>query len=97
MIGHAGQPIDDLWIEPADVEANDGAVAAIREADARPGGASPTLHYHRGLALRALGRDDDAAAAFQHALGQGDFPEAEDARQQLEASRDPGAEARRAG
>jgi tetratricopeptide (TPR) repeat protein len=60
---------------------------AIRRADARPGPASPTIHYHRGLALRALGREEQAAQALQQALGQGEFPQAEDARQQLEAAR----------
>lgn len=59
--------------------------AAIRTADRGANGATPTLHYHRGMALRALGRDADAAAALRKALGQGDFPEAEEARQQLEA------------
>ena len=49
----------------------------------------PTLQYHRGLALRALGRDDAAADAFEQALRHGSFPEAEDARQQLEAARHP--------
>ena len=49
----------------------------------------PTLQYHRGLALRALGREDDAAKAFEEALRHGNFPEAEDARQQLEAARHP--------
>jgi tetratricopeptide (TPR) repeat protein len=53
--------------------------------------ASPTVAYHRGLALRALGREREAAEAFQAALAHGDFPEAEDARQQLEAARDSGA------
>lgn len=47
----------------------------------------PTLQYHRGLALRALGRETDAVEAFEEALRQGNFPEAEDARQQLEAAR----------
>jgi tetratricopeptide (TPR) repeat protein len=54
---------------------------------------SPTIAYHRGLALRALGREGEAAEAFQAALAHGDFPEAEDARQQLEAARDSGAPA----
>jgi tetratricopeptide (TPR) repeat protein len=55
--------------------------------------ASPTVAYHQGLALRALGREREAAEAFQAALAHGDFPEAEDARQQLEAARDSGAAA----
>jgi tetratricopeptide (TPR) repeat protein len=50
----------------------------------------PVLHYHRGLALRALSREADAAAAFQQALAAGEFPQAEDARQQLEATRHSG-------
>ena len=54
---------------------------------------SPTVAYHRGLALRALGREREAADAFQAALAHGDFPEAEDARQQLEAARNSGAAA----
>jgi hypothetical protein len=54
---------------------------------------SPTITYHRGLALRALGRESEAVQAFQAALARGDFPEAEDARQQLEAARDSGAPA----
>jgi tetratricopeptide (TPR) repeat protein len=49
----------------------------------------PTLQYHRGLALRALGREEDAAGAFEEALRHGNFPEAENARQQLEAARHP--------
>ncbi|MBW2267719.1 MAG: tetratricopeptide repeat protein [Deltaproteobacteria bacterium] len=53
----------------------------------------PTLHYHRGLALRALARETDAAAAFEQALAAGEFPEAEDARQQLEATRHAGTDA----
>jgi tetratricopeptide (TPR) repeat protein len=50
----------------------------------------PTLHYHRGLALSALAREAEANAAFQRALAAGEFPEAEDARQQLEATHDAG-------
>ena len=33
-IGHAGEAIDDLWLEPADCEAYGGAVGAIEAADA---------------------------------------------------------------
>ena len=49
------------------------------------------LHYQRGLALRELGRDDDAGAAFQQALDSGGFPEADEARRQLEGIRHSGA------
>lgn len=49
--------------------------------------APPTFYYHVGLAYRALDRDSEADEAFQTALGQGEFPEAEDARRQLEAAR----------
>jgi hypothetical protein len=37
-----------------------------------------------------LAREAEANAAFQQALAAGEFPEAEDARQQLEATHDPG-------
>jgi tetratricopeptide (TPR) repeat protein len=50
----------------------------------------PSIHYHLGLTLQALGRSDEAAEAFEQALGRDpDFPEAEDARRQLEAARHP--------
>lgn len=62
---------------------------AIEQAQRRAESIPPTFEYHRGLALRALGRDEDAARAFQTALGQGEFPEAEDARRQLEAAGQP--------
>ncbi len=49
-----------------------------------------SIHYHLGLTLQALGRNDEAAEAFEQALGRDpDFPEAEDARRQLEAARHP--------
>jgi len=63
--------------------------AAIRASRRTSAPVSPTLQYHRGLALRALGREEDAAEAFEEALRHGTFPEAEDARQQLEAARHP--------
>jgi tetratricopeptide (TPR) repeat protein len=59
---------------------------AIALAEARPDGVAPVYSYHLGLVLQALGRKDEAAAAFRRALaGDGDFPEAEDARRRLEA------------
>ncbi|MGI9592648.1 MAG: tetratricopeptide repeat protein [Myxococcota bacterium] len=56
---------------------------ASRNGDTPP----PTFHYHAGLAYRALDRDDEAAESFRTALGQGEFPQAEEARRQLEAAR----------
>lgn len=56
---------------------------AARGGDTPP----PVFHYHAGLAYRALDRDDEAAEAFRTALGQGEFPQAEEARRQLEAAR----------
>lgn len=55
----------------------------------RRSGATPpaSFHYHAGLAYRALGRDEEADEAFRTALAQGEFPQAEDARRQLEAAR----------
>ena len=47
----------------------------------------PSFYYHSGLAYRALGMDEEADEAFRTALGQGEFPEAEEARRQLEAAR----------
>ena len=50
----------------------------------------PSIHYHLGLTLQALGRNEEAAVAFEQALGRDpDFPEAKDARRQLEAARHP--------
>jgi tetratricopeptide (TPR) repeat protein len=49
-----------------------------------------SIHYHLGLTLQALERSDEAAEAFEQALSRDpDFPEAEDARRQLEATRHP--------
>lgn len=62
---------------------------ALSMAEATGGEVDPTLRYHFGLALLALGRQDAAARAFEAALAQGDFAEAEDARRQLEAARHP--------
>ena len=48
----------------------------------------PTLHYHLGLTLHALGRDAEAADAFETALGiDADFRDAEDARRLLDVTR----------
>ncbi len=61
---------------------------AIELAQERPGGVPPAIYYHHGLALRALGRHDQAVHAFEKALsGKGEFRDAEDARRQLDASR----------
>ncbi len=50
----------------------------------------PSYHYHRGLALKALERNQEAAEAFEEALaGAEDFPDASDARRELAALRDP--------
>ncbi len=46
-----------------------------------------SFHYHVGLAYRALDRDEEAEHAFRTALGQGEFPQAEEARRQLEGAR----------
>jgi len=60
---------------------------ALRLAD-ESGGAPAYLHYHMGLALRALGQEEAAAAHLEKALSiSPDFEEAPDARQQLEAAR----------
>jgi tetratricopeptide (TPR) repeat protein len=60
---------------------------AIRLAQKRSEPPNPSFQYHRGLALRALGREGEAVRSFERALDQGDFPEADDARRQLEAAR----------
>ena len=60
------------------------ALDLARAADIAP----PDVHYHLGLALKALGRNPEAAAAFQRALAiDPNFQGAEDARIQLEAAR----------
>jgi tetratricopeptide (TPR) repeat protein len=59
-------------------------LAEVREED------QSIYHYHLGLALRALGRTDDAAQAFEKALAlDGNF---QDARQALEGLRAAGGE-----
>jgi tetratricopeptide (TPR) repeat protein len=56
----------------------------------------PTLHYHLGLTLDALDRDDEATAAFREALAiDADFPYADDARRRVEAAGRPVAKAPR--
>jgi tetratricopeptide (TPR) repeat protein len=60
------------------------AIAVLTSAGDTP---PPSIHYHEGLALRALDRDAEAEEAFRTALGQGEFPQAEDARRELEAAR----------
>ena len=48
----------------------------------------PEYFYHLGLSLRALGKDADAAAAFEKALGlDASFPQADQARRELEAAK----------
>jgi len=65
---------------------------AIRLAQGRSEPPNPSFQYHRGLALRALGREGEAVQSFERALEQGDFPEADEARRQLEAARHSEAE-----
>jgi len=60
---------------------------ALQLARERSDGREATYHYHMGLALRDLGRESQAIAAFEQALGQGAFPEADSARRELEAAR----------
>ena len=60
---------------------------AIRVAERRSEPPNPSFEYHLGLALRALGREGEAVQSFERALEQGDFPEADEARRQLEAAR----------
>jgi len=51
---------------------------------------APRLHYHMGLTLDALSRDEEAAEAFEKALAlDSDFPGAEDARMRLERAARP--------
>lgn len=48
----------------------------------------PPIYYHMGLALRALDRDQEAIEAFESALAlDAAFPEADDARRQIEGLR----------
>ena len=50
------------------------------------GGSIPTVNYHLGLSLQALGRREEALSAFEKALAlDAEFAEAEDARHQIEA------------
>lgn len=61
---------------------------AIELAGESPGEVPGTLHYHLGLTLQALGREEQAAQAFEQALAaESDFPKADDARRQLRATR----------
>ena len=53
--------------------------------------AEPRIHYHLGLALGALDRDQEAIEAFEAALGiDANFREAAAARRQLELAREAG-------
>jgi tetratricopeptide (TPR) repeat protein len=48
----------------------------------------PEYHYHLGLALKALGRNDEAAVAFERALQlDAKFANADDTRRELEAAK----------
>lgn len=48
----------------------------------------PLFHHHMGLALRALGRQGEAATAFARALElDAGFPEADEARREMEAAK----------
>jgi tetratricopeptide (TPR) repeat protein len=48
----------------------------------------PEYHYHMGLALKSLGRNDEAAPAFERALALDEkFGNADDARRELEAAK----------
>ena len=48
----------------------------------------PEYHYHMGLALKALGRNDEAAVAFERALQlDAKFANADDTRRELEAAK----------
>ena len=52
----------------------------------------PEYHYHMGLALKALGRNDEAAVAFARALQlDAKFNNADEARRELEAAKTPAA------
>lgn len=61
---------------------------AIQLAGDAPNQQFPVYHYHLGLALKALDRNEEAAGAFEKALElDSDFAHADDARSQLEATR----------
>ena len=61
------------------------------------GGSIPTVNYHLGLALRSLGRGEEAVTAFEKALAiDSEFAEAEDARRQIDAVRNSPTEAKSA-
>ncbi len=61
--------------------------SALQLAEER-GAPTAGLHYHMGLALRALGQEEAAAEYLAKALSTDpEFAEAEDAREQLEAAR----------
>lgn len=60
---------------------------AIHIAQQRHESVQASHQYHAGLALVSLGRYQEAIRAFESALGEGDFAEADDARRQLEAAR----------
>jgi tetratricopeptide (TPR) repeat protein len=52
------------------------------------GASAPDYPYHLGLALRALGRNEEAVAAFEKALAlDPNFQDAQSARQELDAAR----------
>jgi len=58
------------------------------------GRTEPVFQYHLGLTLQALGRDEEAARAFESALADGaEFAGADDARRKLESMRTARSEA----
>ena len=61
---------------------------ALRMAESRDGSRVPSVHYHLGLTLRALDRDEEAVQAFESALAlDSEFHHAEDARHQIDGLR----------
>jgi tetratricopeptide (TPR) repeat protein len=64
------------------------ALGQFRQALEQPGAARPDIHYHAGMALRALDRNREAVQAFERALEiDSNFHQAADARRQLEIAR----------
>jgi tetratricopeptide (TPR) repeat protein len=64
-------------------------LTAVELSREQPNVRAPTLHYHLGLTLDALNRNEEAKDAFRKALGiDANFPEAEDARSRLEQARE---------
>ena len=64
-------------------------LSALELSREQPNNRAPTLHYHLGLTLDALNRNEEATDAYRKALGlDADFPEADDARRRLEPARE---------